>query len=65
MTCLIGSLTPPVLSYKRVSYDTSTMVHSHLIHLLRPHLAESLKKSLCLFHNTQYQTVKAKHLVAV
>jgi len=28
MTCPFRSLTPPVLNYNRVSYDTSTMVHS-------------------------------------
>lgn len=44
MTCPFGYLTPPVLSYNRVSYDTSTVVHSHLIHLLRPHLI-TIKKN--------------------
>lgn len=42
MACPFGSLTPPVLSYNSVSYDTSTMVHSHLIHLLRPYLTALL-----------------------
>ena len=42
MTCPFGSLTPPVLNYNRVSYDTSTMVHSLLIHLLKPYLTFEL-----------------------
>ena len=64
MTYPFRSLTPPVLSYNRVIYDTSTMVHSHLIHLLRPHLTVT-KKSLCRFHNAQHRLVKSKHLVVV
>ena len=61
-----GSLTPQVLNYNRVSYDTSTMVHSLLIHLLRPHLIAIEKKiNRFLFHNAQHRLVKSKHLVVV
>ena len=38
MTYPFGALIPRVLSVNKVVYDTSAMVHSHLIHLLRPHL---------------------------
>ena len=49
MTCPFGSLTPPVLNYNRVSYDTSTMVHSLLIHLLKPYLTFELLTALQSF----------------
>lgn len=56
MTYPFWSLTQPVLSVNRVSYDTSTMVRSLLAHLLILYLTSS--KSMicqCLFHIAQYQ----------
>ena len=42
MTDPFGARIPPVLSNNKVSYDTSTMVHFHLIHLLRLYLDLSI-----------------------
>lgn len=56
MTYPFWSLTQQVLSINRVSYDTSTMVRSHLAHLLILYLTLSSSKNCqCLFHIAQYR----------
>ncbi len=66
---------PLILSNNMVLYDASTMVRSHLTHLLKPHLTASSgfmpiliefqHQNHSRFHDAQYQPVKGKHLVVV
>ena len=61
MTCPFGARIPRVLSNNKVSYDTSAMVHSHLIHLLRPYLnCSAIQQQFILFHNVQYLRLESK-----
>jgi len=61
MTNPFGALIPRVLSNNKVSYDTSAMVHSHLIHLLRPYLnCSAIQQQSILFHNVQYLRLESK-----
>ena len=61
MTNPFGALIPRVLSNNKVSYDTSAMVYSHLIHLLRPHLnCSAIQQQSIRFHNVQYLRLESK-----
>ena len=61
MTCPFGALIPRVLSSNKVSYDTSAMVHSHLIHLLRQYLnGSAIQQQSIRFHNVQYLRLESK-----
>ena len=52
---------PRVLSNNKVSYDTSAMVHSHLIHLLRPYLnGSAIQQQSIRFHNVQHLRLESK-----
>ena len=61
MTNPFGALIPRVLSNNKVSYDTSAMVQSHLIHLLRPYLnCSAIQQQFIRFHNVQYLCLESK-----
>jgi len=61
MTYPSGALIPRVLSNYKVVYDTSAMVHSHLIHLLRPHLnCSAIQQQSIRFHNVQHLRLESK-----
>ncbi|MCA6515444.1 MAG: hypothetical protein IM577_07585 [Chitinophagaceae bacterium] len=61
MTDPFGARIPPVLSNNKVSYDTSAMVHSLLIHLLRHHLnGSAIQQQSIRFHNVQHLRLESK-----
>lgn len=61
MTDPFGARIPPVLSNNKVSYDTSAMVHSLLIHLLRPYLnGSAIQQQSIRFHNVQHLRLESK-----
>ena len=61
MTYPFGARIPRVLSNNKVVYDTSAMVHSHLIHLLRHHLnGSAIQQQSIRFHNVQYLRLESK-----